>query len=215
MYRRVGLSCASVDNSSRYPQQFASPARSIGVERIATINSTPLDVSLPSRSAERLGELFDAHQARLYALAMRMSRDPEEARDLLQETFLRAARRPGSIPVAAKAAEAWLVQVLVNLSRDRWRRLKVRREAGPVPRWSIDEPHDPEEVERAHQSVRDALATLKPRTRAIVVMHEIEGLSRKDIATQLGMREVTVRWHLSTGRTRLRSQLLPEEPNDE
>ncbi len=159
--------------------------------------------------------LFDAHQARLYALAMRMARDPEEARDLLQETFLRAARRSGSIPRKDKAAEAWLVQVLVNLCRDRWRRLKVRREAGPAPRWSIDEPHDPEQMESARQSVREALATLKPRTRAVVVMHEIEGLSRNEIAAQLGMREVTVRWHLSTGRSRLRNQLVPEESDHE
>lgn len=215
MFRGVGLSCTSVDNSSRYPQQLGGPARSIGVERIATINSTPLDVPLTSRATERLGELFDAHQTRLYALAMRMSRDPDEARDLLQETFLRAARRPASIPTKPSAAEAWLVQVLVNLCRDRWRRLKVRREAGPAPRWSVDEPHDPEQVERARESVREALATLKPRSRAIVVMHEIEGLSRKEIATQLGMTEVTVRWHLSTGRSRLRSQLVPEGPHHE
>lgn len=180
------------------------------MERIATINSTSLDVPLQPRSAERLGALFDAHQARLYGLAMRMSRDPEEARDLLQETFLRAARRAGSIPAKEAAAEAWLVQVLVNLCRDRWRRLKVRREAGPAPRWSIDAPHDPEAMERARRSVRDALATLKPRTRAIVVMHEIEGLSRREIARQMGMTEVTVRWHLSTGRSRLRNQLAPE-----
>jgi RNA polymerase sigma-70 factor (ECF subfamily) len=180
------------------------------VERIATINSTSLDVPLQSGAAERLGALFDAHQARLYGLAMRMSRDPEEARDLLQETFLRAARRAGSIPAHDKAAQAWLVQVLVNLCRDRWRRLKVRREAGPAPRWNVDAPHDPEAMERARQSVRDALATLKPRTRAIVVMHEIEGLSRQEIAVQLSMTEVTVRWHLSTGRRRLRSQLVPQ-----
>ncbi len=185
------------------------------MERIATINSTPLDVPLQTRSAERLGALFDAHQARLYALALRMSRNPEDARDLLQETFLRAARRPSSIPAKPAAAEAWLVQVLVNLCRDRWRRLKVRRDAGPAPRWSVDEPHDPEQVESARESVRDALATLRPRTRAIVVMHEIEGLGRKEIARQLGMTEVTVRWHLSTGRSRLRGLLAPEETDHE
>ncbi len=181
-----------------------------GVERIATINSPVLDVPLPARSAERLGTLFDAHRTRLYALAVRMSRDPEEARDLLQETFLRAARRAGSIPEKESAAEAWLLQVLVNLCRDRWRRLKVRREAGPAPRWSADQPADPEALEQARTAVRAALDALKPRTRAVVVMHEIEGLDRKRIAELMGMTEVTVRWHLSTGRSRLRSQLDPQ-----
>ena len=139
-----------------------------------------------------------------------MSRDPEEARDLLQETFLRAARRPASIPDKDRAAEAWLIQVLVNLCRDRWRRLKVRREAGPAPHWSLDQPDDPESIQGARAAVRTALAALKPRTRAIVVMHEIEGLDRKRISELMGMTEVTVRWHLSTGRSRLRSQLDPQ-----
>ncbi len=67
---------------------------------------------------ERLGELFDAHQARLYRLARRLSGDPEEARDLVQETFLRAARRR-SLPARETGREAWLVRVLVNLCRDR------------------------------------------------------------------------------------------------
>jgi RNA polymerase sigma-70 factor (ECF subfamily) len=180
------------------------------VERTATINSTSFDVTARSGHAERLGELFDTHHGRLYALALRMARDPEEARDLLQETFLRAARRPASIPARDKAAEAWLSRVLVNLCRDRWRRLKVRREAGPAPRWSLEAGSNPEELEHARQSVREALATLKPRTRAIVVMHEIEGLSRAAIAARLGMRQVTVRWHLSTGRNELRRLLEPE-----
>ena len=58
--------------------------------------------------------------------------------------------------------------------------------------------------------MRAALGTLKPRTRAVVVMHEIEGLDRKRIAQLMGMTEVTVRWHVSTGRSRLRSQLAPQ-----
>ena len=161
-------------------------------------------------AADRLGTLFDAHQARLYGLALRMSRDPEEARDLLQETFLRAARRPGSIPTADSAAEAWLVRVLVNLCRDRWRRLKVRQSAGPAPRWSLDEPADPEATAQARSAVRKALAQLRPKTRAVVVMREIEGLEMGEIARLLGISEVTVRWHLATGRSRLRTELDPQ-----
>ena len=46
----------------------------------------------------RLGTLFDAHHQRLYRLARRLSETPDEARDLVQETFLRAARSPRSIP---------------------------------------------------------------------------------------------------------------------
>jgi len=161
-------------------------------------------------AADRLGTLFDAHQARLYGLALRMSKNPEEARDLLQETFLRAARRPASIPTADSAAEAWLVRVLVNLCKDRWRRLKVRRLAGPAPRWSLDEPADPEATAQARSAVQAALAQLRPKTRAVVVMREIEGLTIDRIATLLAISEVTVRWHLATGRSRLKNELDPQ-----
>jgi DNA-directed RNA polymerase specialized sigma24 family protein len=52
-------------------------------------------------------------------------------------------------------------------------------------------------------TVWQALNRLAPRRRAIVVMHELEGLSIPDIARFLGIRSVTVRWHLSVGRREL------------
>jgi RNA polymerase sigma-70 factor (ECF subfamily) len=185
--------------------------RTATINPSVTIDSPARDAPLQAHAADRLGELFDLHQARLYRLALRMSRDPDEARDLLQETFLRAARRPRSIPAGEAAAEAWLVRVLVNLCRDRWRRLKVRRQAGPAPAWSVDAPADPEAAQQARETIRAALATLRPRTRAVIVMHEIEGLDKRSIATLLGITEVTVRWHLASGRGRLLRQLTPRE----
>jgi RNA polymerase sigma-70 factor (ECF subfamily) len=93
-------------------------------------------------AADRLGALFDAHHQRLYRLARRMSRSADEARDLVQDTFLRAARAPGSVPSGASAEEAWLVRVLVNLCRDRWRQTANRER--------LESCHgaDPDRVER-------------------------------------------------------------------
>src|SRR5262249_49110215 len=63
----------------------------------------------PADVAARLGALFDLHHQRLFRLARRLSRSADDARDLVQETFLRAARAPGSIPEGASHEEAWLV----------------------------------------------------------------------------------------------------------
>ena len=62
----------------------------------------------------RLGSLFDTHHQRLYRLARRLSRSTEDARDLVQETFLRAARSPDSIPEGVSREEAWLVRMVLN-----------------------------------------------------------------------------------------------------
>src|SRR3954470_11682561 len=84
-------------------------------------------------TAQRLAAPFDAHTRRLYSLASRMCRTRDDARDCVQETFLRAARHPGSIPEGPGSEEAWLGRVLINTSRDGWRRQAVRRQAQVEP----------------------------------------------------------------------------------
>src|SRR5438552_12557440 len=89
-------------------------------------------------TAERLGQLFDTHQSRLYNLARRLTRSPEEARDAVQDTFLRAARSPQSIPWGMPHEEAWLVRVLINICKDEWRKKAVRNRAAATPPPDID-----------------------------------------------------------------------------
>jgi RNA polymerase sigma factor (sigma-70 family) len=77
--------------------------------------------------ADELGRsLFDAHQLRLFRLARRLSSSHDEARDLLQETFVRALRSKSGLQSDRQEQEAWLVTTLVNLARDRRRRAAVR-----------------------------------------------------------------------------------------
>jgi RNA polymerase sigma-70 factor (ECF subfamily) len=170
--------------------------------------------------ADRLGALFDVHHQRLYRLARRMSRNADEARDLVQDTFLRAARAPGSVPSGALAEEAWLVRVLVNLCRDRWRqmtnreRLRLRQGYGGqvdgVTTPTRIESADPEAALVARSVVWRALATLDPRRRAVLVMYELEGVPVEVIARTLGVTSVTVRWHLSKGRRQLAAAIRGE-----
>ena len=177
------------------------------MERIATAGRLILAQGERSKVLDRLGLLFDAHHGRLYRLARRLVLDSEEAHDLTQETFLRAAQKPTSVP-DGPAAEAWLVQVLVNLCRDRYRRSAVRNAAKqhlPAPLASPN----PEATAVAQASVRAALAQLPARRRAIVVLAELEGLAGGEVAQLLGISHVTVRWHLSLGRRELRQLLRP------
>src|SRR6516225_8828149 len=81
---------------------------------------------LSGEQATRLSVLFEAHADRLYRLARRLVRSADDALDLVQDTFLRAARSPESIPCGLPNEEAWLVRVLVNIRRDAWRKEAVR-----------------------------------------------------------------------------------------
>jgi RNA polymerase sigma-70 factor (ECF subfamily) len=157
-------------------------------------------------AAERLERLYDTAHQRLYRLGCRMTGDADAALDLIQETFLRAAGRPEAVPAADSAAEAWLVRVLVNLCRDRFRKQAVRtRSADRVPVGHAAE--DPEAAAVARDLVKAALAALAPRRRAVIALCELEELPVREAARLLGITEVTVRWHLIVGRREMAARL--------
>ena len=153
--------------------------------------------------ARRLEELFDRHYQRLYRLARRLSPTHDDARDLVQETYLRAAQKPTSVPAGLSSEEAWLVRVLINLCRDRWRQQAVRQRAPASAYTAPAMTPSGEAALIARTTIWRALELLPPRRRAIVIMCELEGLSIPSIARTLGVHAVTVRWHLSRGRREL------------
>jgi RNA polymerase sigma factor (sigma-70 family) len=175
----------------------------------------PIAAILPAKvaytAANRLEALFDTHYERLYRLARRLVPSMEDALDLVQETFLRAARSLDSIPMGTLSEqESWLVRVLINLRRDQWRKdrvrvLHAREQASGEMRSSPG--HESALIARA--TLWRALDQLNPRQRAIVVMHELDAISVPDIAAVLGISAITVRWHLSAGRRKLARAVNP------
>lgn len=161
----------------------------------------------PQDSAARVADLFDRHHQRLFRLARRLSRNPDDARDLVQETFLRVARSPRSIPDGVSHEEAWLVRVLINICRDRWRHSGVRARARENGTVEAEPAFNPEPRLIAKSLVRQALEALPPRRRAILILYELEGATIPTIAKLVGVTPVTVRWHLSIGRREMASAL--------
>lgn len=169
-----------------------------------------LTVAIPRNPADRLAALFDAHHDRLYRLARRLAPSVDDALDLVQETFLKAARSPTSVPLGLASEEAWLVRVLINIRRDQWRKTAVRNRHDKEVSHSTHVDNGQEAVLIARATVWRALDTLTPRRRAVVVMHELEGLTISAIASLLGISAITVRWHLSMGRHDLARALTPQ-----
>ena len=159
----------------------------------------------PDDRRDRLAALFDAHEDRLYRLARRLASSADAADDLVQETFLRAAKSLRSVPAGSVKEEAWLVRVLVNIRRDEWRKAAVRRRfVALLGAGRIADDSNLESALIARRAVWRALDALHPRRRAIVVMSELEGMDAPAIGALLGLSVMTVRWHLSMGRRDLK-----------
>ena len=178
------------------------------------MNSVSMATDIPlapsDDRASRLATLFDTHHPRLYRLARRLTTGPDDALDLVQDTFVRAAQSQASIPIGASSEEAWLVRTLVNLRRDQWRKAAVRKRHDSERSPSVEPGNAQETALLARVAVWRALDALTPRRRAVVVMHELEGLSVSAIASTLGIASVTVRWHLAMGRRDLARVLEPD-----
>ena len=171
----------------------------------------PVDKAAADDRRDRLAALYDAHEERLYNLARRLAASASEADDLVQETFVRAARSLSSIPAGPTKEEAWLVRVLINIRRDEWRRVRVSRRFGAILGHSdIASDSNAESALIAKRAVWAALDRLHPRRRAIIVMFELEGMTPSAIAALLGISVMTVRWHLSMARRDLRRILEPQ-----
>lgn len=172
------------------------------------MGTSPGDSTRPTTAPhEHLHALFDTHAARLYRLARRLVRNADDACDLVQETFLKVATSPSPVP-SGQAEEACLVRVPVNIRRDQWRAEAVRRRA--APRLRAGPATSPESLYVLQVSVWEALHALAPRRRAVLVMHELEGLPVPAIASLLGISAITVRWHLSRARRELSRHIRPE-----
>src|SRR5262245_37585074 len=148
----------------------------------------------------RVAELFDAHHQRLFRLARRLARRPDDPADLVQETFLRVARAPERVPHGMPNEEAWLVRVLINVCRDHWRHAAVHLRAVADGKMATPGAVNPEAGLVAHATVWRALDRLSPKRRAILVLSELEGTPIGQIARLLGVAPVTVRWHLMRAR---------------
>ncbi|MGH3442846.1 MAG: sigma-70 family RNA polymerase sigma factor [Nitriliruptorales bacterium] len=156
-------------------------------------------------------EVATRYGGKIYAIAYRLTGDPEEAKDLTQDVFVRVYRnldkyRPGTF-------EGWLYRITKNLFLDRVRRRKrVILESLPEEEWRQPEEERPGPAERLdlgmlRGDIEAALIDLPPDFRTAVVLCDVEGLTYEEIADAAGWPLGTVRSRIHRGRRLLRAQL--------
>lgn len=170
--------------------------------------------------------LFSRHYNSIYRIAFHMLGNEEEARDVTQESFLRAWQLREKLR-GIKAAVCWLRKTTVNLSIDLLRSRKFQPDsidltpnnngnegdADVLPyQLTSDLSPDPAEYaircEETHL-VYQALEQLPLQYRAVAILRDIEGLSYKKISEVLELPENTVKSQVLRARKRLRILLAP------
>lgn len=155
---------------------------------------------------DAFSELVRLHQHRVFRLAGRFFRRPEDVEDASQETFLTAWRKLDSYKARAPF-EHWLTRVCLNCCYERLRKRRLKElplEPGVEPATRTPAPEAALEVERL-------LGTLKAEDRFILLLLDGEGWSVAEIAERLGWTKVNVKVRAHRARKKLR-QLLEEEP---
>ena len=151
------------------------------------------------------GALVRLHERRAYAVARAITIEHEDAEDAVQDAFLHAYRALGRFD-AAYPFGAWLARIVANAALDLVRRRRVRI-TEEIPASAALPFRDPAESAELKSRLKDALAKLPARQRAVLVLHDVEGYRHAEIGEMLGMPEGTARSDLHHARTLMRRAL--------
>jgi RNA polymerase sigma-70 factor, ECF subfamily len=178
-------------------------------------------------SAEDPGELEDRFErealpllGEMYAAALRLTRNPADAEDVLQETYLRAYRGFGTFKEGTNL-RAWLYRILTNAFINTYRKRQREPQTvsdDEVPEWYLYERLGGDGAEASAEAevletlpdedVQDALASLPEQFRLAVLLADVEGFSYKEIAEILDVPIGTVMSRLHRGRRALEKRLV-------
>jgi RNA polymerase sigma-70 factor, ECF subfamily len=166
------------------------------------------------------------HLRDLYAIAMRMTRNPDAAQDLVQETYLRAYGAWSRFAEDSNC-RAWLIRILTNSYINHYRRARSHRS---FTQRSEDEKLQALYGEATRPAVRSAEATLCSFTfsdevdralgeldddyRLVILLADVEEMRYKDIAAALGWPIGTVMSRLFRARRKLEEKLAPSARTD-
>ena len=193
------------------PEELRSPLEKQFIERLKEGDAAAFEVLIAERSGE------------VYGLLYRLTENSEEARDLTQETFLRAFQSIGQFR-GESDLRTWIYRIAINQARNRWRWWRRRRRDATVSLDSenahgnqplieslrSDRDKSPEQETLAHErekALRKALQSLSLSYRETVILRDIEGFTYEEIAETLGINVGTVKSRLARGRQELRQRL--------
>lgn len=153
--------------------------------------------------------LWNQHSPHVDAIVRRLADDPDLAQDVAQEVWIQIFRALPSWRGDSKFS-TWLHRVAVNRSLNALRR--TRRLATietPIEEHSVLVAHDEGERSMLASSIEDAARQLAPGARTVFYLHDVEGYTHEEIATELGITAGGSKSQLFKARAKLRRLLAP------
>ncbi|NVB41416.1 sigma-70 family RNA polymerase sigma factor [Pseudenhygromyxa sp. WMMC2535] len=172
---------------------------------------------MTATTCDEFMDLTTPHLPRLFRIGMRLTHQPSESQDLVQEALTKAWANWDRFEQSGSLG-AWLSRILVNTFISRHRHQKVVDATAARPDL-MAHLYDPHRLEEAHapegswhgqhfsDEVTDALASLPDHYRRVVELVDVEGLAYKEAAEALGCPVGTVMSRLHRARKQLRDQL--------
>ena len=184
--------------------------------------------------------LFDKYHGRVFAVALGVVKNPQDAHDVVQEAFVRVHRHLGGFQ-GASSFYTWLYRITMNLSIDHHRRKKsalhvdyddaLRREESEVEDAGNmvsayaagGDPHKTQSRKELAARMQAALATLPAYHQQVIVLREVEGLSYEEIAKIMKVPKGTIMSRLFHARRKMQAaladyvegELSPQDGNEE
>jgi RNA polymerase sigma-70 factor (ECF subfamily) len=163
--------------------------------------------------------LVEAYSPMIYRLGLKMLNNPQDAEDILQETFIKAYRHIGNFD-GRSSVSTWLYRIATNEALMSIRRKRPETISFDVPSVYDTEPQEPLQIvdwcclpedefltSEGRARLDEAANRLPASLRVVFILRDIEGLSTRETAEVLEISEMAVKTRLSRARLRLREDL--------
>lgn len=163
--------------------------------------------------------LVESYSPMIYRLGLKMLNNPQDAEDILQETFIKAYRHFGKFD-GRSSISTWLYRIATNEALMSLRRKRPEAISFDNPLENSTEPQEPLQIvdwcclpeeefltSEGRERLDEAAAKLPANLRVVFVLRDIEGLSTRETAEVLEISEMAVKTRLSRARLRLREDL--------
>jgi RNA polymerase sigma-70 factor, ECF subfamily len=194
------------------------PSGSIGIVTEASPSDERLLAEARAGNREALENLLERHQAQVYRFGMKMCRDPEDAKDVLQDTLLAMARSVRDFRGASSIA-TWLYTIARSFCIKKRRKSKFAPEEERSIETMTKEtkkladpaegPDDALAAKQVEDALECAIGELEPMYREVLLLRDVEGLTAPEVAEVLGVTTQAVKSRLHRARVAVRDRVAP------